>query len=170
MLSTDSETESEIASNSTVSATSSNNDELPYCEYSTERLKWRKQQLKILRGSSPQLSRGENGHLCQLLCDCHDKFSLEEGKRGETSLVEFEVDTGQSLPKKQPAWRVLHSAHWEIANQLQKMQNAGVIQESPSPWTSPVVFLRKCDGSLWFCVDYQNLNSVTSLIFSTTQD
>ena len=112
-------------------------------------------------GSSPQLSPGENGQLCQLLCDYHDIFSLEEGERGETSLVEFEVDTGQSLPKKQPARRVPYSARQEIANQLQKMQNDGVIQDSQSPWASPVVLVRKRDGSLRFCVDYRNLNSVT---------
>ena len=82
LLGIDSETDSEIASISTVSVTLSNNDidELPYCEYSTERLKWRKQQLKTLCGSSPQLSPGENGQLCQLLCDYHDIFSLEEGE------------------------------------------------------------------------------------------
>ena len=81
-------------------------------------------------GSSPQLSPYENGQLCQLLCDYHDILSLEEGERGETSLVEFEVDTGQSLPKKQPAQRVPYFARQEIANQLQKIQNDGVIQES----------------------------------------
>ena len=80
----------------------------------------------------------------------------------ETSLVEFEVDTGQSLPKKQPARRVPYSACQKIANQLQKMQNDGVIQELQSSWAaSPMVLVRKRDGSLRFCVDYRNLNSVT---------
>ena len=49
----------------------------------------------------------------------------------------------------------------EIARQLRNMQRDGVIQPSNSPWSSPVVMVRKKDGSHRFCVDYRELNSVT---------
>ena len=35
----------------------------------------------------------------------------------------------------------------EVAKQIQKMQEAGVIQPSKCPWESPVVMVRKKDGS-----------------------
>lgn len=48
-----------------------------------------------------------------------------------------------------------------VAKQLQDMQEAGVIFPSCSPWASPVVLVRKKDRSHWFCVNYNQLNSVT---------
>ena len=41
------------------------------------------------------------------------------------------------------------------------MQEQGVVQPSKSPWASPVVLVKKRDGTHKFCVDYRGLNAVT---------
>ena len=41
------------------------------------------------------------------------------------------------------------------------MLNIGVIQQSTSPWASPVVLVHKKDGSLQFCIDLRKLNNQT---------
>jgi hypothetical protein len=48
---------------------------------------------------------------------------------------------------------------------LEDMKGKGVIEESDSPWSSPVVLVRKKNGSLRFCVDYRRLNEVTKDCF-----
>ena len=106
----------------------------------------------------PELERQE---LVQLLETYHDVFSLEPGERGETDLVELHIDTEGALPRKQPVRRVPFAVRQEVARQLREMQASGVVQTSSSPWASPIVLVRKKDGSLRFCVDYRQLNAVT---------
>ena len=97
----------------------------------------------------------------KLLVEYHDIFCLEEDERGETNLVEFEIDTGDESPRKQPVRRTPFAARKKIVNQLENLQRSGVITPLKSPWSSPVVSVCKRDGTLQFCVDYHVLNSIT---------
>jgi len=103
----------------------------------------------------------ERSKLQELLCEHHNVFAIGNGERGETGMIQMEIDTGSSGPKRQPVRRVPFAARQEIARQLRSMQDQGVIHPSASPWASPVVLVRKKDGSLRFCIDYRDLNSVT---------
>ena len=75
--------------------------------------------------------------------------------------MEMTIDTGDAVPRKQSVRRIPFAVRQEVAHQLHQMQKNGVIQPSNSPWASPIVLVRKKDGTLRLCVDYRNLNSET---------
>ena len=119
----------------------------------------RKKILELL--DEPDLPPDEKQRLLEFLASSHEAFSLEEGERGETDLIEMDIDTGNAVPQRQPPRRIPFSVRQEVARQLRDMQRSGVIEPSKSPWASPVVLVRKRDGLHRFCVDYRGLNAVT---------
>ena len=49
----------------------------------------------------------------------------------------------------------------EVDKEMSRILEQGVVEPSQSPWASPVVLVRKKDGSIRFCVDYRKLNAIT---------
>jgi hypothetical protein len=71
------------------------------------------------------------------------------------------IDTETHPPVKQRAYRMSEEGHCIVDKECQKMLEKGVIKESNSPWSSPVVLVAKKNGEVRFCVDYRRLNSLT---------
>lgn len=49
----------------------------------------------------------------------------------------------------------------EFKEKLKDFLDKGLIQSSISPWDSPLLFVRKKDGSFRLYIDYRQLNKVT---------
>lgn len=78
-----------------------------------------------------------------------------------TNLVEHFIDTGDNRPIKQRYYPVSPAMQTIIDEELERMIQEGVIERSSSPWSSPVVMVKKPEGKYRFCVDYRKLNAVT---------
>ena len=48
-----------------------------------------------------------------------------------------------------------------IKQYLVENLHKGFIKASQAPFAAPILFVKKHDGSLWFCIDYRKLNSLT---------
>ena len=95
----------------------------------------------------------------QMILECalkyHGVFSLEEMEKGSVKGVEHTIDTGDSKPIKEAAHRVPFALREKISEMVKEMLKGGIISESLSPWVSPLVIVRKKNGSLCFCIDYR---------------
>jgi hypothetical protein len=65
------------------------------------------------------------------------------------------------LPVNVKPYRYSPTQKDEIERQVKEMLINGVIQPSSSPFASPVLLVKKKDGSWRFCVDYRHLNAIT---------
>ena len=82
-------------------------------------------------------------------------------KPGITNLTEHVIDTGIHPPIKQRHYLVSPKMMDIINQEVDKMLADDIIEPSSSGWSSPIVLVRKPDGSRRFCLDFRKLNQVT---------
>ena len=106
------------------------------------------------------LSPLQQQQLNELFKEFQDVFSQGDDDLGNTPLLEHGIET-HGPPLRQPYRRQNPAVRREEMTQVQQMLSSKVIRPSNSPWASPVVMVRKKDGSLQFCVDFRQLNAAT---------
>ena len=80
---------------------------------------------------------------------------------GRTSVLRHDVDTGDSPPIRSAPYQVPEEWKEKVKAEIQLLLDTGLIERSFSPWSSPIVPVRKPDGSCRLCVDYRRLNKQT---------
>nr|GEX56820.1 reverse transcriptase domain-containing protein [Tanacetum cinerariifolium] len=80
-----------------------------------------------------------------------------------TRQVEFQIDLiPGAAPVARAPYQLASSEMKELSDQLQELSDKGFIRPSSSPWGAPVLFVKKKDGSFWMCIDYRELNKLTT--------
>ena len=111
--------------------------------------------------SGSDLSTAGLKRLHHLTARFRDIFSAHPDDIGTTNLLQHPIDTGDAPPVKQQPRRIPQRLREQVEAQKEKMLANGVIEDSSSPWCSPVVLAKKRDGSVRFCVDLRAVNSAT---------
>ena len=106
-----------------------------------------------------QLSSAQQQELMDLL----GKFqAVFQTLPGNTALAEHRIQTeDHETPVRLPPYRIPHAYREAVREELREMLKHGVIERSRSDWASPLVTVRKKDGSLRLCVDYRRLNGLS---------
>ena len=74
---------------------------------------------------------------------------------------EHVINVKDSSPIKQIPRRISLQMRKEVDEIIVEMERQRVIKKFISPWTSPVVLVKKKDGTIRFCVDYRKINTIT---------
>ena len=113
----------------------------------------------LLSKLGDQLTSSQTSGLSRLLTEFADVFSDVPGR---TTLGIHHIEL---FPNTRP----IHSTPYRLSpdkakvlkEELSNLVRQGIVEESNSPWASPIVMVPKADGTLRLCTDFRKVNSVT---------
>ena len=74
--------------------------------------------------------------------------------------MKIEIEPGNTPPTTRP-YRASPKIQGIIDEQINEMLKAGVIEESDSPYSSPIVMVKKKCGSYRTCIDFRKINAMS---------
>ena len=95
----------------------------------------------------------------QLLAKYHNVFSLDPAELGCTHSTKHTIKVTDNTPFKERFRWIPPPMVEEVRNHLREMLESGAIRPSQSAWCNAVVLVRKKDGGLHFCINFQCLNT-----------
>ena len=125
-------------------------------DYSNDELEEASEQKKIVgEGSCIGFCRKQ---LDVVLGDFKGSMSKQPGL---TNLTVMGIDTGDAKPISQHPYRPSVQLIPQIREELNSLLEQGLIVESTSSWSSPMIPVKKPDGRIRVCVDFRRINAVT---------
>lgn len=113
----------------------------------------------VLLGES--VSEGDKTRLFNLLDSYKNCFAKDLGSLGCTNTTEMNIELTSQRPVVYRPYRLSHHERDKVRQMVGDMLDAGIIRESVSSYASPIILVKKKDGTARMCVDYRMLNSIT---------
>ena len=111
-----------------------------------------------VRMGTPALTSDQKSELQMLLEEFSDVVTTELGKVLGTEHV---IDTGQVQPIRTAPYRIVPRWRAELKAEIHSLVRQGILVPTRSPWSSPMVPVRKLSGLIRLCIDYRKLNNAT---------
>ena len=104
------------------------------------------------------LTPAQHAQINQILTEYKDVFTDLPGR---TTLASHDIKLKEDEPPRGKPYPIPHALRQTMKDEVQKMISLDVVEPSNSPFASPIVLVKKPDGSNRFCVDFRRLNRVT---------
>lgn len=112
--------------------------------------------------SDSDLSSCQKEEVQELLSEYSDIFSKHPNDYGRTNLLYHVVDTGDSSPVRQRAYRVSPKLHTELQKQIDTLLEQDLIEPSTSEYSAPALLVKKKTPGQWrLVIDYRKTNLVS---------
>ncbi|GFV18818.1 retrovirus-related Pol polyprotein from transposon 297 [Trichonephila clavipes] len=120
-----------------------------YVLFPTHRVAWMtsketsESQMNCSLMMSPELSDEQRNKPSELLRKFSGLFTKTDKSTAAKTNVKHRIFTGDHAPINQRAYRVSPTERRIIHEEVQKMLDEDIVQPSESPWSSPIVLVRK---------------------------
>lgn len=92
-----------------------------------------------------------------------DIFAEKDTELGRTDTIKMKINTGDDPPIRLKPYRTPLNQRPIVEKAVKEMLDADIIRKSQSPWSAPIVLIRKKDNSIRFCIDYRKINQITKI-------
>lgn len=103
------------------------------------------------------LSSEEQSTLLKLILEYHSIFS---NRPGCNNLYTCRFDVTHDIPFKIRPYPIPFAHRPAVEQELNRMLKWGVIERSSSPYASPIICVKKSDGSVRLCLDARRINQM----------
>ena len=97
----------------------------------------------------------------KMLLEEAESFSKTDDDVGRAEELQVDINLTDPVPVQRKYTSIPRPLYAEVKQYVEDLLNRGWIQKSRSAYSSPVVCVRKKDGTLRLCIDYRQLNAKT---------
>ena len=96
-----------------------------------------------------------------LLKEYADIFASNPKKPKRVNTLQHQIITDESQPVFNKPRKIPNAWQTEVEKQIGEMAENDIIRPFSSPWNSPILLVKKKDGSTRFVCDFRGLNDIT---------